>query len=200
MKRIFSILILLSISTFLFAERIQIVDYKGSTMGANIPEWVRHVINEKPLKIKKAYGEKGKYKCFTNITSGKNLDILAEWSVNLSEYDVILNSFSTEAESILKKVRTSKSDKKIALDLLSECYKNQVITINGLSLEESYWVKIAKENEQFYEFYTLHTMPTDVYKVQFKNFIDEYKKSVINSEISPKSKEKILVKIISVIQ
>lgn len=174
MKRISCVLLLLVLTTGLFAEKVKIIDYKQKGIGADIPEWVLYAGSKNKKKLDKKFGNKGNTKYWIVERSGEDLDFLSEWfdfaDISLEiEQKLIMDGFG-----VIQSAAEVPSDKK---SIVSNSYFStfNMIHLNGLELVETYWIKTKdSEGKEQYTYYAVYAMDKEVYEKQMSFVIKHF--------------------------
>ncbi len=154
-------------------ERV-IVDYKGSTLGAEIPAWVQDVSDDNYEALQNLPSFKDtKLIPVVAVERGKNLDLLRSWANNFSVQSqiarAIQNKVSAEFGGNQEGDKNSEENRNFVKELVATFSQTN---ISGLKKEKDYWIKLKvrdnykKTEEEFYEYYVLYSIDSTVLQEQ----------------------------------
>lgn len=138
------------------------IDWKGASIGAEIPAWVYSALDEDYKAISRLPQFEGKV-IFFEESQGKNLDLLKS---NVNNFDV-QGAFSRRLSNfVIAKFGGEQEGSKNDVD--SESYLKEIVStfskteINGLGRELDYWVKTryidndAKTSQDIYQYFVVY--------------------------------------------
>lgn len=169
------------------AGKAQIMDYKGSDVGADIPAWVTEAAAGGNQKIvKKALGLEEDDKIWVVSARGKTLSFLREWTDQMDARSQIASGIEQTIGDAVKGVyggssdgENEEADVKQALDRAG--IRMTDITLEGLEKYTDYWTyarlkkpevkKVTSDADYnyFYNYYVVYTMKESVWQKQLKS-------------------------------
>ena len=167
---------------------VDIIDYQGSSLGREIPEWVAAVAegnySEEYLStVMPGISDK---KTFVVLARGDNLEYTKQWA-DLVDVEVQVGDemqrIVGKAVSAAQKGRlkqTGDTRDPTALEQELNMYKQAVsaVELNGLTKIASYWIQNkprAKDSAPYYEYYAVWGMSKKLYDVQINNAMNSVK-------------------------
>jgi hypothetical protein len=144
-------------------ERV-IVDYKGASIGADIPNWVEAAINNDYDAISRLSRFQGRVPVI-NYGSGQNLDLLRSWVNNFSIQAQVARQISNYVEANFGGTQLGSKDTPENRQFVKEIVATfSNVTISGLSQDLDYWTLLrtidhgkGTETEQ-YNYYVIYSI------------------------------------------
>lgn len=144
-------------------ERV-ILDYKGATIGADIPPWVEAAIDDDYQRIMQLPQFKGKVP-MVDYGQGQNLDLLRSWVNNFNMQASVSRRISTFVDAKFGGTQLGSKDtpenRQLMQEIVGTCSKAE---INGLAKETDYWIKMrtidkskGTESDQYY-YYVIYSI------------------------------------------
>lgn len=166
--------------------KVEIEDYPGIALGAEIPDWVKTALTgDKRSVAKELKIDQEEYQIFFFEAEGDDLDFLKTWSDNVDVRAEVANSFSQAVGQAVDATYKGTSDgknseKERAINQTTKTLST--MQISGLLKEAQFWieyrkpkagVKITKKStdddyEYYYEYYVVYSMKRDIYDKQVK--------------------------------
>jgi hypothetical protein len=151
------------------AQTIQrlIVDYKGASIGADIPDWVEAAVNNDYDSISRLSRFRGKVPVI-NYGSGQDLDMLRSWVNNFSIQAQVSRQISNYVEANFGGEQLGSKDTPANRQFIKEVVATfSSVTINGLSQDLDYWILLrtidhskGTETEQ-YNYFVVYSIGED---------------------------------------
>lgn len=155
-----------TVSKTVVRERI---DWKGASIGAEVPSWVEAAVDNDVAKISRLPQFEGKC-IFFGEQQGKNLDLLKSWVEN---FDVQSRFSRSLSNFVVAKFGGEQSGSKdgersdYLKELASSCSEAE---LNGLSRKLDYWVKTRyidsqkKTTEDIYQYFVVYAIDKTLLK------------------------------------
>ena len=150
----------------------EMIDWKGASIGNEIPSWVFDAVDQNYEAISKLPQFENRMIFFAE-DQGKNLDMLKSWVNNFN----VQSAFSKSVSNfVITKFGGEQSGSKA--DETSESFLTEITStfskteINGLSKELDYWVKtryidnMAESSEDIYQYFVVYAIDKNELKLQ----------------------------------
>ena len=150
----------------------EMIDWKGASIGNEIPSWVFDAVDQNYEAISKLPQFENRMIFFAE-DQGKNLDMLKSWVNNFN----VQSAFSKSVSNfVITKFGGEQSGSKA--DETSESFLTEMTStfskteINGLSKELDYWVKtryidnMAESSEDIYQYFVVYAIDKNELKLQ----------------------------------
>lgn len=149
----------------------ELIDWKGASIGQDIPEWVSLVVDGETEGLDKSIkGLDGK-EIFLAEGTGKNLDILKSWTNNFD----VQGSFSRSIKNrviasfggVLEGSKNKAQDESYMEELVGSFSKAK---ISGLVKKTDYWVQTriidndSKKTEDVYQYFVVYAIDKEDYR------------------------------------
>lgn len=122
----------------------EVIDYKGKTLGSEIPGWVKAVSDGAIRKVYKSLElDMSEDKIFILYNKGNDLDFLKVWTDQVDARAEVASSIEqTVAQTVESELNVRHADtqtKERKAKIYSASMTN--LTLNGLAKEADYWIK-----------------------------------------------------------
>lgn len=168
------------------ARKVEAYDWQGSSIGTEIPAWVKAFVDGNKDGIAKALGVSDKFQIFFFQNRGPDLDYLKIWTDNVDIRTEVANSISQAVGSAVEAAVGVglKNDKKIdggKMDKAANAITRTLTTVelNGLLKEAQFWIQFCRlkdgaepnsdnveDYDFWYEYYVVFTMSKANYEKQ----------------------------------
>ena len=165
-------------------RKAQIIDYKGSDLGADIPGWIQDAALGNYKNVKKALSLGDDTHVWVVSNRGKSYDFLKEWTDQMDARAQIASAIEQSiGDGIKGDSNLTEDEKERAIQRVS--LRMTDITLNGLDKLTDYWtyvrlpkpgVKNPKSEDDysmFYNYYVIFTMPESLWQKQLKIAMDD---------------------------
>lgn len=171
--------------------KVEVEDYPGIALGAEIPDWVKTALTgDKRSVAKQLKLDDSEYQIFFFTAEGDDLDFLKTWSDNVDVRAEVANSFSQAVGQAVDATYKGTSDGKNSEKerLINQTTKTlSTMQISGLLKEAQFWieyrkpkagVKITKKSTEddydyYYEYYVVYSMKRNIYDKQVDAVLKE---------------------------
>ncbi|MCR4741782.1 MAG: hypothetical protein K5866_02770 [Treponema sp.] len=165
-------------------KKAQIIDYKGSDLGADIPGWIQDAALGNYKNVRKALNLDEDTHIWVVSNRGKSLEFLKEWTDQMDARSQIASALEQSiGDGIKADSNLTEEEKEQAIQRVS--LRMTDITLNGLDKLTDYWTyvnmvkpgvtkaKSADDYVQYYNYYVVFYMPESDWQKQKKIAMDD---------------------------
>ncbi len=150
----------------------EIIDWKGASVGATVPDWVIDAVEEDYKSLSKL-PNLSKKKILCAEAQGRNLDLLKSWVNNFNVQATLARSISNFVSANFGGELSGSKDSGLSENFMDELVATFSKTeINGFSKEMDFWTltrvidKDKDSNKDIYEYFVVYAIDQEQFDYQ----------------------------------